>query len=308
MLIIGSKALVYHFPSIDRVAKDTDLIGYKSDLKYYINSLNPSKVKEGNGIYTLINIQNKTELFNTNNVEILIADDSVSLQKYIEYEKSNGKLGNGLYYASSEVLFSLKKSHIHFPLHFKKHIGDYTFLNKHFEGIDILKDITKIHYKEIEKRLGELKTPSLNKPIVEFFGQSNGFVKSYFIHDDIHKAVAHLDKPLYLYMQRDITMAKCEKDMWEEFTFENKCKCVLEEAYAIALERKVLPSIFGDYKWITSEEALDWALMRVCTNLCSGWFRKFATDNYFEIKSYIDKSYVENFLEKYNNGEICRIK
>ena len=78
MLIIGSKALVYHFPNIDRVTKDIDLIGYKSDVKYYINSLNPSTVKEGNGIYTLINIQNKTDFFNTNNVEILIADESES--------------------------------------------------------------------------------------------------------------------------------------------------------------------------------------------------------------------------------------
>ena len=109
-------------------------------------------------------------------------------------------------------------------------------------------------------------------------------------------------------MQRDITLAKCEKDMWNRFTFENKCKCVLEEAYVIALERKVLPGIFGKASWVSSNEALEWALMRICTNLCSGWFRQFATDYFFKIKEFINDNYVVDFLEKYNNNQICRIK
>lgn len=283
MLIIGSKALKYHFPNLNREPKDIDLIGYASDVEYLTNLLKPLRIKEGKGIVTLFNIQQKNIFFNTNNIEILLADESNSLQKYIEYEKAE----RGLNYASLEVLFSLKKSHIHFPLHFNKHIIDYSFLNKMLNGHDILQEITKLNYKEVESRLGKLKTPSLNKPIKEFFGQSEGFVKSYFIHDDIHKAVAHKDKPLYLYMQKDVSLAKCERDMWENFTFDDKCKCVLEEAYVIALERKILPSIFGGYKWISSKEALDWSLMRICTNLCSGWFRKFATDNFFEIKNFI---------------------
>ena len=303
MLVVGSKSLCHHFESLDRTPKDTDIIGYKSDLKNLIDKLMPRKVREGDGIYTLIDVENKDDFFNTNNVEFLIADNSKSLKMYMEYEKS----GDDIKYASPEVLYSLKKSHIHFPIHFNKHIADYTFLNHHFKEIDNLKEITKINYKETEDRLGKLKTPSLNKKVRDFFAQSNDYVKSYFIHDDIHKAVAHLDKPLYLYMQRDIDIAKCDRDLWEEFPYENKCKCVLEEAYVIALERKILPIIFGGSKWTSSEDALDWSLMRICTNLCSGWFREFATNNYFEIRNYINKSYVEDFLEKYNNGEICRI-
>lgn len=302
MLIIGSKALTYHYPSISRVVKDIDLIGYKSDLQYLIDSLNPTKIKEGNGITTLIGIQNKSKLYNTENVEVLLADESESLRSYLKFDN----IESGLECASLEVLFSLKKSHIHFPIKFNKHIVDYVFLSEKL-GKDNLDGITKIRYKETEERLGKLRTPSLNKSITEFFGQSKGFVKSYFIHDDIHKAVAHYDKPLYLNMQKDITFAKCEKDMWDRFSFEDKCKCVLEEAYVISLERKILPSIFGKGSWFSPNEALDWALMRICTNLCSGWFRQFATDNFFKIKDFINDNYVVEFLEKYNNNQICRI-
>lgn len=305
MLIVGSKALIHNFPSIDREAKDIDLIAWESNISYLKNALNPKSIKFGKGIVSFIDI-NKIGFYNTKNVEILIADNSVALQSYLIYEKEKGKVGSGLHYASSETLLSLKRSHIHFPIYFNKHISDYCFLMDQLK-IDVLSDITKIHYKEIENRIGKLKTPSLNKSTKDFFGQSDEFVKSYFIHDHIHEAMAHHDRPLYLNMQYDKTMAKCEKELWDKFTFEDKCKCVLEEAYVIALERKVLPSIFGGYRWVNHTDAFNWALMRICTTLCSGWFRQFATDNYFKIKDYFNSDYVVNFLQKYNDNKICRI-
>jgi len=303
MLIVGSKALKFHFPNLDIKPKDIDLIGFTWDVERLISELQPASTRRGDGIVTFFDVKN-TDFFDTKNIEILIADKSDALKSYLDYEDAR----RDIKYASTEVLYSLKKSHIHFPLHFDKHIKDYVLLNKHFNSVDNLKDITKLNYKETEQRIGKIKTPSLDKKITEFFGQSEKFVEYYFIHDDIHKMVAHKDKPLYLYMQKDITMAKCEKDMWSEFSFEDKCKCVLEEAYVIALERKILPSIFGGSKWISSKEALNWSLKRICTTLCSGWFRQFATDNYFEIKSFINENYVEDFLEKYNTGKICRMK
>jgi len=308
MLIVGSKALKHHFPQINREVKDIDIIGTNDNIKYLINALLPRKVRETKHITTLIDIQKQNEFFNTKNVEILNADNSESLRKYINYDTHNGYLGNGLRFASPEVILSLKKSHIHFPIKFDKHISDYCFLINHFNGVDKLSDITKLNFKETEERVGKLRTPSLNKSTKEFFGQSDGFVQTFFIHDDIHRVMAHYDMPLYERMQKDSTLAKCEKDMWNEFTFEDKCKCVLEEAYVIALERKVLPSVFGGKKWVSPEEAINWSLMRVCTTLCSGWFRQFATDNYLKIKDFINRDYVEKFLTAYQNGEIRKNK
>lgn len=299
MLIVGSKALKFYFPNYKREVKDIDIIGYSDDVNTLCDLLSPTEVKRGKNTVLLKNISNKTDLFDTDNVEVLLADNSSSLKKYMEYDSVS-------LFASPEVLFSLKKSHINFPIKFNKHIEDYLFLYNHFNGIDYLDDVTKLNFKETEERLGKLKTPSLNKSVKEFFGQSDGYVKSYFAHDDIHMVMSHYDRPLYEKMQSNKYLAKCDKDKWRIFPYEDKCKCVLEEAYVIALERKILPMIFGGGKGFWSDEAFDWALMRICTTLCSGWFREFATNNYFIIKKLYNKNYVEKFLTEYENGNIKR--
>lgn len=307
MIVVGSASLKYHFPKLERKVHDIDIIGNEHDIKYLTNSLNPTKIKSTPYITSLIGIQNKFGIWTTDNVEILNSDNSQSLKMYLDYDTQNGKLGNGLRYASKEVIFSLKKSHIHFPIKFDKHIKDYCLLYDELKGIDKLENITKLNFKETEIRVGKLRTPSLNKSSKEFFGQSEGYVKSFFVHDDIHRIMAHYDVPLYEKMQRDNILAKCEKDMWEKFIFEEKCKCVLEEAYVIALERKILPMLFGKGSYYSSVDALNWSLMRICTTLCSGWFRQFATNNFLRIKEYIDHSYVEKFLAAYENGRISKL-
>jgi len=300
MLIVGSKALNYHFPELKREVKDIDIIGTKDDIKYLISALNPENVRDTENITTLFNIQTPNEFFNTKNVEILNADTSEALSEYVKFE---GNLGAGLKYASPEVLLSLKKSHIHFPIKFEKHIQDYNFLlNKLKE--DKLQRITKINFQETEKRVGELKTPSLKKSTMNFFGQSDGYVKYFYIHDDIHRVMAHYDKPVYEDMQVDESSAWCEKDMWDNFTFEKKAKCVLEESYVISLERKIIPMLNGCGQIISSKKAFDWAIMRICTTLCSGWFRQFATDNYIEIVKYYNPDYVKKFLKSETDGLI----
>jgi hypothetical protein len=301
MLIVGSKAFCKIFNS-DRSINDIDIIGTKKHADILVKKLKPKKIKDENGLISLISIDKNSD-FDKENLEILVSDDSVSLKSYLEYEGNPKELK----YASAEVLFSLKKSHIHFPIKFSKHISDYCKLYDHLNGVDVLSGITKINFTETENRIGKLKTPSLNKSVKKFFGQSNGLVKSYFIHDDMHMAVAHYDRPLYERMQKDLELAKCDKNLWNDFSFEDKCKCVLEEAYVISLERKILPMLFGKGTLISSLDSLDWALMRICTTLCSGWFRSFATDNFFRIKQFSNLNYVEDFLEKYQNGEIKRI-
>lgn len=306
MFVVGSKALKYRFPEIKRQVKDVDVVAYLDDVGRLQSMLLPNRIVKTEWVVSFIDIQNKNEIFDKPNVEILLADKSDSLRKYLVYQKlkSNDEL-----FACAEILYSLKKSHIHFPIKFEKHINDFIFLNRYFSGVDVLKDITKLKFLETEERLGKLKTPSLNKSVSSFFEQSKSYVKSYFIHDDMHKAVAHYDAPLYLRMQRDSTKAACDKILWEKFTYEDKCKCVLEEAYVIALERKVLPSLFGDAKqWTSAEAALNWALMRICTTLCSGWFRSFATENYDKIRLLANSNYVEDFLLKFEQGKIKKIK
>ncbi len=305
MLVVGSKALNYHFPDLKREVKDIDIIGTKDDIKYLINTLNPESIRDTENITTLFNIQNPNEFFNTRNVEILNADNSEALSEYIKL--NDYKLENGVKYASPYILLSLKKSHIHFPIKFEKHIQDYNFLLNILKE-DKLQRITKINFKETEKRVGELKTPSLKKSTMNFFGQSEGYVKYFYIHDDIHQVMSHYDRPIYEDMQVDSSSAWCEKDMWNKFSFEKKAKCVLEEAYVIALERKIIPMLNGCGELISSKKAFDWSIMRICTTLCSGWFRQFATDNYVEIVKYYNSDYVKKFLKSETDGLIKKQK
>lgn len=303
MLVVGSKALNYHFPDLKREVKDIDIIGTKDDIKYLINTLSPEKIRETESITTLFNIQTPNEFFNTKNVEILSADNSEALSEYIKFDTQDGKLGSGLRFASPEVLLSLKKSHINFPIKFEKHIKDYNFLLSKLKE-DKLSKITKTNFKETEKRVGELRTPSLKKSTMNFFGQSDGYVKYFYIHDDIHRVMAHYDRPVYEDMQVDSSSAWCEKDMWNNFSFEKKAKCVLEEAYVIALERRIIPMLNGCGEVVSSKKAFEWALMRICTTLCSGWFRQFATDNYVNILEYYNPNYVQKFLKAESEGLI----
>ena len=304
MLVVGSKALNYHFPEFQREVKDIDIIGTTDDINYLIETLNPEKVLDNHNITTLLNIQNPNEFFNTKNVEILNSDNSIALTEYIKYE-NNGNLG-GLRYASPEVLLSLKKSHIHFPIKFQKHIKDYNFLLD-FLKEDKLENITKINFKETELRFGKLKTPSLKKSTSKFFDQSEGYVKYFYIHDDIHQVMAHYDRPIYEDMQTTSESAWCQKELWDNFSFEKKAKCVLEEAYVIALERKIIPMLNGVSDVVSSKKALEWSLMRICTTLCSGWFRQFAADNYSRICEYVNHQYVQKFLEAEQIGKIKKI-
>lgn len=304
MLIIGSLAFNHHFNPGSSTNYDVDVIANEEELEFLISSLDPENVVYNTKwIASLKNIRNRHYPFDKNNVEVMISNVSESLRMYLKYEMAD----TGLHIASPEVLFSLKKSHIHFPIKFDKHIKDYCFLYDHFSGVDKLSYITQINFKETEERVGQLKTPSLMKSTNKFFGQSKNYVKSWFIHDDIHRVMSHYDKPLYENMQTDSSSAWCKKDMWELFTFEDKCKCVLEEVYVIALERKIIPMLFGGGKIYTSKEAFNWAFMRVCTTLCSGWFREFATNNYFRILEFFNKEYVEKFLLSYQDGNIKMI-
>lgn len=306
MLVVGSKALNYHYPNLKRSVKDVDIIGNNNDIRYLISTLSPEKVIETKNLTTLVNIKNKDDFFNTSNVEILNSDNSLSLTEYVKYEFNKGIKNEFIRYASPEVLLSLKKSHINFPIKFNKHIYDYNFLLKELKE-DKLSDITSLNFKETEERVGELKAPSLSKSTKKFFEQSNKYVKYFYVHDDLHRVMAHYENPIYEDMQLNSESAWCEKDMWEIFSFEKKAKCVLEEAYVISLERKIIPMLNNSGEIITSKNAFEWAMMRICTTLCSGWFRSFATDNYVEIVKFYNPQYVQKFLKADRMGLIKKI-
>jgi hypothetical protein len=206
-----------------------------------------------------------------------------------------------LIYAPLEVLYSIKRAHRHYPRMWKKHAKDRAIM----EGLlikDKLPEITAIREKETEAREGKLKTPSLDKTAEDFFNDKVS--NKIFIHDEIHAVMAHREKPMYEYFKKDGAKVACSREKFEELLIGDRMRAVLEEAYVIALERMMIPMLFAGGRPTTADQAFDWAIMRICTNLCSGWFREFATDYYPAITYLRDKNYVEKFLQAYEDGKI----
>lgn len=200
-----------------------------------------------------------------------------------------------------------KKSHIIYPIHFEKTMNDYNRLKALTDGIqedEIMKEYFTLRSNEAKER-NKQSVPKLNITNEEFFS-SKLAVEQYFVHDDIHEMVKHHDIPVYEMMKRDYSLAKCEEDMFHQLPFDYRIQAVQEEAYTIALERYIVPQAYdfsNDY-YICYKRAV----MRICTNLCSGWFRAFAIEHYQEVINRYNPNFVENFKQKVRNGEIVPIK
>jgi hypothetical protein len=205
---------------------------------------------------------------------------------------------------SIEELYIQKRSHVWRTQKFSRNIMQLEKLKEEcldlYECIPSLDNpILKDRIKLTKEKYGH-RVPSLYKSNEDFF---NDNVTKYYVHDDIHKVMAHYDIPLYEKMKQDFSLAKCEKDMWNQFSYEDKVKCVREECFVIALERFVIPKIENNESYMPARISFDKALEKVATNLTSNWFRDFAIDNFFEIRKF-DVDFYSKFFNVVQSGEL----
>ena len=299
MLLIGSLAFKHQLPHLfKREAHDTDWIIAANRAQKFIEDQKLDIFRTGE---TCISTKYKGA-----NIELFLATPENSWGKYLTYSEAWActKI------AAPEVLYSIKKAHIQFPQFslrkFNKHIEDYSILHGVVK-VDELAELTDSHRQATEERLGKFRTPSLMKTTEKFFGQSEDLVPSVFVHDDIHRIMAHKEQPMYEYMKVKPEEVFCSHKGWKGFTEQEKAWTVLEEAYVIALERKILPMLYLKGPYWSAEQAFKWAMKRICTNLCSGWFRQYACDYYnFIIQNYNEK-YVNMFLTAVADKKLSQI-
>ena len=199
--------------------------------------------------------------------------------------------------ATPEYLYMVKRSHIWRPIKFAHHMGDMQWLKE--------RGYIPADFKEhpfYRARLSETKRiygdrhPSLMKSNDEFFDDS---VNKVYVHDDLHRIVAFGDQPVYETMKKDPESAMCDKDLWNQLPHDQQIKAVQEEAMVIALERFLIPSMLGKLaRPVKERPAFLMALEKICTTLCSGWFRDFAIDNYGECQNLSVSP-----LQLFQNGE-----
>lgn len=276
MIIIGSAPLT-KFP------KDLDII-VNSDEKAFIE-----KKTEG---HTKVN--GKDTKIEFHDSEFLTNADVRNL--FYDRRKVMAIPDVGLVpYATFTGLAAIKRSHLFRPHKFAQHIKAYhnNFYNnpctlKQF--FDDAPDYVKIWTKSREQLTKEAfprdaRNPNLSQSNEDFFDDN---VEKKYDHDDIHAIVAFEDEPMFTRLKKTGKegLAWCEEDLWNALTHEQKIQCVQEEAYVISLERFIIPD--GPDK-VNFAVAYITAVGKICTTLCSGYFRDFAIDNWKEVMTKYSK-------------------
>lgn len=262
-VLTGSRALNYWVPEF-KLRENTD---------WDIVSATPLERHDDNYEFIDVKIVNNSELW-----------------KYCNEKNTVQYCGNTLYIPSLDCLAAMKRSHLWRDLAFAKHITMYhRYMLPNIDPAKIpssfLEERTKLTHQQYPQRY-----PKLNTTVEDFFDDA---VKKKYNHDFLHELVALPDVPMYTRMQKDKTKAWCEKQMWDEFTYDEKLKCVWEESSVIALERFIIPNPDHSYK-LAYIKALD----KVCTTLCSGWFRDFAIDNYNVLMQAYNPDKLQEVLDK----------
>ena len=299
MILIGSRAATFFFDDF-RVARDWDVVTTAEELHAWVKkSLHKIKTKKFNynetklGICLLDGTRFEFEIIYPNSSNELLVD----LRKKYRY--------NGYDVADPVSLYLIKKSHIHYPVWWRKNIEDYHYLKTKIGTIDDAhQQFYELRKKETDEKHKGRKT-NLNMTNEEFFEKSEKAVKRVYNHDDLHIATCYYDEPLYDSLKLDKKKAAIDKNLFDKLSDTDKIKTVQEECYAIALERKVIPALESGEE-VFAEDAFVHALERISTTLTSGWFRDFAIENYFSIRNY-DKDYVSDFIEAVDSGKIKRL-
>lgn len=290
-IIVGSRALAQYTESVSiKPTTDIDIIVLSTDIPQALQS----EVAK-NAMITMRDKQTSTR------IEILVAHEN-TLELLFHDDQ------DGIIFASVDILYALKRGHIHRKMiKWDTHMHDLCMMKRNYvispdcviNKSFTLRDIIAMHKKYTDDRMGKQRLPKLNVTKSEFFDDG---VKKYIDHDYLHEVFAHADEPMYKKMQKDGEVL-CHVDMWDSFSELDKIHAVLEECYVIACERMIIPKIVSGSKDFYARRSFMWSLMRVATDLTSGFFRDFAIDNYENIVNNYDNLYYKKVLSLEFNNE-----
>lgn len=257
MLVIGGAALAHY--KADRKYSDVDVI------------VDPDTAKQRHGI----NFDRDTLSVKVGNIEYHNGD-ALNNRELLNCPWPTvycEELNRVVSILTIPWLYAIKRSHIHRPLQFSKHLMDMLWLKSQCTSACLQTVASFIeHRKRLTYRHFGQNVPSLMKSNDAFFDDP---VTKVYIHDDIHEVMAFEDEPMYKKLKNDQEKAYCVSTLWDNLTYTQKVQCVQEETMVIALERFIIPE-----RTKSSRFAYLKALEKVCTTLTSGWFRDFAIDNY----------------------------
>jgi hypothetical protein len=185
-----------------------------------------------------------------------------------------------------DELYTIKVSHIFWTNKWWKHASDIRFMQR--AGARLVPALYDILYPVWVDHYGK-KHASLKGDKASFF---DDIIERVYDHDSVHESVAYYDRPLYEKIVIPGRVA-VDRDKWNALPLDDQLHMVMEEVYATALERILIPS---NYEASPSRAYAD-TLKRTLTSLTKGWFALFCAEHLDELWS-ADVDYVERHHAK----------
>ena len=192
--------------------------------------------------------------------------------------------------ADLDTIYTLKLSHVFWPVNHEKTIHDIIMLSRQGCKINYLlfyklkKYWTKVH--------GDKSFLSLKKNKDDFF---NDYVKKVVDHDLIHTWVAKYDEPLYKKCLADGETVLTDWTKFQSLPHEDRVHMIREEIMTIGIERFGILNNFETPSGICYNKAMRLTI----TNLLKNEFANFMAFNLDEIASYCMKNEYLKAKQKY---------
>lgn len=315
MLIIGSQAMRHHFPEAGIVPNDTDIIGTLDEFRTWSKGFARGDIILCKPLSaTKMHVRDKAG----HNYEFEIAtpgDSSWELLAYYDQHETS--------FAPPEVLLFLKLSHRfrrNSP-HFLKTMRDIHFLRAN--------GAMKEYGSELEELmpLREAETYTYAHPKLDVsknaFFDGDG-VPYVYDHDSIHltqaltvrtsmercagpsvigKAISYGHEvtrhyPAYTFYMKDGSEVMTSKEKFMSVPESIRLLGVYEESCVLALERSQIP-----FPEASPRKSFEYALMKVCTSITSGWFREFAWENYDKVLDIYEKEGERGYLDRFERNK-----
>lgn len=289
MLLIGSRALLHHYPVVGREPKDWDYLCFDWELDKRILVALPFITlleRTTKGAHIIMGGEHYE-------FEVAIKGSSAEELLRVSYDEEREV-------ASPAELLMLKLSHRYLrnSPHFQKTMQDIHFLRS--KGTTLTSELMSL-LKQREKETYTYDHPNLKQTKQQFFNDTVPYI---YDHDSIHRAVVAGARPAYTLFSEDGEEVKSSRAKFDSLSLAARCAAGLEESYVLAIERSLVPYPGA----LTPRQAFLKALEKVCTSITSGWFREFCWENYRQIASMYDDGYYVRFQEALAAGNVLPFK
>jgi hypothetical protein len=165
-----------------------------------------------------------------------------------------------------DLLLTLKVSHAPWDIKWGKTMFDIDFL--YSKGLEVNEELHAELIK-VWKRVHGPKKVNMTQTVDVFF---NDCVPRLYDHEVVHEHVAFYDRPMHELLRPDPKTVWCSVERFNQLSFDDQCKTVLEEMMTVAIERAnlTLKSSVIDYR-----RAIHNASFKLITSMTTGWFSRF---------------------------------